>query len=669
LYKHIDESRSKGDVDFAVRVTMLEIYNEEVRDLFTSTKKKLDIRMNKKKEFYVPGLIDQQVYSYKDVNTWIKTGDENRTIGATKMNQTSSRAHTIFTVKLTQTFKSNSEVRESEMVLVDLAGSERTGKAETTGTRRKEGININQSLTTLGQVFKALYELQKPVKDGKTKNTIQPPYRNSSLTMLLQKALSGNSKTVMIAAISPDLNNFDESMSTLNYANTVKALKTKAVVNIQSKNQAMDDLQAELDRLRQEQANYKAVEVQKIVEVQNLSDEERRELEEKMEKQRQELEIEIKNRENEINALTSDYENRLEQHKAESEARIKKLNDFQERKRTEPHLWNLAKDSRETGNIIHFLQRGVTMGGSQHSSGIPLKYPGIMPQHIRITNNNNKLISLEFTQQGQQSKFPVHINGKSVSTKVKHKLFHGDQISFGMALVFVLHHPEDASERVRNGEDPSRGHKSYDEVMDQIDSYENQLKDNQRSLADSNERIQLMQDVAKANFIGRELFKNVFYEIVNPKKSLANVENGIKSTYIYAQNDDGVGYYLEKEQFEENFSHMEGMYADFQRGKDVDLEPGVDPFVKDGLACNLVGVSQVRMNPVGYVGEKWQTIKLFNLSGENLGTGRVKHGPCDELGNRQDVFRGQVNYSVEFEKLRFAKLKYVVPDETFIYLV
>ena len=73
-----------------------------------------------------------------------------------------------------------------------------------------------------------------------------------------------------------------------------------------------------------------------------------------------------------------------------------------------------------------------------------------------MTNMNNKLITLEFTQQGQQSKFPVHINGKSVSTRVKHKLFHGDQISFGMALVFVLHHPEDASERIRKGEDANR---------------------------------------------------------------------------------------------------------------------------------------------------------------------------------------------------------------------
>ena len=193
--------------------------------------------------------------------------------------------------------------------------------------------------------------------------------------------------------------------------------------------------------------------------------------------------------------------------------------------------------------------------------------------------------------------------------------------------------------------------------MDEISRAESQLKDNQRTIAESNERIKLMQNVAKANFIGRELFKNVFYEIVYPKKRLANSENGIKSTYIYAQNDDGVGYYLEKEKFEENFSMMEGMYADFQRGKDVDLEPGVDPFVKDGLACNLVGVAQIKLNPIGYVGEKWQTIKISNLSGDELGTGGVKHGPCDELGNRQDVFRGHVNYSVEFNKLRFSKLK------------
>ena len=352
---------------------MLEIYNEKVRDLLSkkNQKEKKEIKFNEKKEFVVHGLNEPRVYSYKEVEYWLKTGDENRTIAATKMNETSSRAHTIFTIKLIQKFKKNGEVRESEIVLVDLAGSEKIGKTGTEGERRNEGIKINQSLTTLGKVFKCLHDQQKG------RGQIKPPYRESALTKLLKRALSGNSKTVMIAAISPDLDNYEETLSTLNYANTVKSLKTKAIINIQSSQQAMSELQRELERLRQEQADQPKIVEEQII---NLSDEERKELEDKIKQQREELEIEIKKKEDQINALTSSYEQRLEAHKAESEAKIKELADFQEKKRTEPHFWNLAQDSRQTGNIVYFLHRGVTMGGSQENSGIPLKFPGIRPQ-------------------------------------------------------------------------------------------------------------------------------------------------------------------------------------------------------------------------------------------------------------------------------------------------
>lgn len=151
----------------------------------------------------------------------------NRTVAATQMNATSSRAHTIVSIEFKQKQVTAGKKMEKLSVinLVDLAGSERQAKTQAQGDRLKEAIGINQSLTTLGQVITALAEKAESKKD------VFVPYRNSALTRILQNALGGNSKTIMICAISPASDNYDESLSTLRYADQAKKIKNKPIVN------------------------------------------------------------------------------------------------------------------------------------------------------------------------------------------------------------------------------------------------------------------------------------------------------------------------------------------------------------------------------------------------------------------------------------------------------
>ena len=159
--------------------------------------------------------------SYAAIDDKMEEGQRNRTIGSTAMNATSSRAHTIITIEFKQVsfFEGKPSEKFSVINLVDLAGSEKSGQTGATGDRLKEGASINLSLTMLGQCISVLAEKS----GGKKKNEIVP-YRNSSLTRILQNALGGNSKTIMICAISPAFLNYEETLSTLRYADNAKKI-------------------------------------------------------------------------------------------------------------------------------------------------------------------------------------------------------------------------------------------------------------------------------------------------------------------------------------------------------------------------------------------------------------------------------------------------------------
>jgi kinesin family protein 13 len=231
IFRRIKETTT-GEKTYEVCVSMLEIYNEKVQDLLIPMSERptqgLKVRESKTLGIFVDGLSKHPVTSYEEIASKMDSGYDHRTIGSTLMNASSSRAHTIVTVEFKQITMVNNKKTEKVSVinLVDLAGSERSSSTGATGDRLKEGCNINKSLLVLGNVINTLADKAM----GKQKNAI-PPYRDSNLTRILQTALGGNSKTVMICALSPASMNFEETLGTLRYADRAKKIQNKAVVN------------------------------------------------------------------------------------------------------------------------------------------------------------------------------------------------------------------------------------------------------------------------------------------------------------------------------------------------------------------------------------------------------------------------------------------------------
>ncbi|XP_065092831.1 kinesin-like protein unc-104 isoform X2 [Ochlerotatus camptorhynchus] len=242
------------DLKYSVEVSYMEIYCERVRDLLNPKNKgNLKVREHPLLGPYVEDLSKLAVTSYEDIHDLIDEGNKARTVAATNMNETSSRSHAVFTIFFTQRRLDKMTSLETEKVskisLVDLAGSERADSTGAKGTRLKEGANINKSLTTLGKVISALAEMASKSKKSKKADFI--PYRDSVLTWLLRENLGGNSKTAMIAAISPADINYDETLSTLRYADRAKQIVCKAVVNEDANAKLIRELKEEILKLRE----------------------------------------------------------------------------------------------------------------------------------------------------------------------------------------------------------------------------------------------------------------------------------------------------------------------------------------------------------------------------------------------------------------------------------
>ena len=228
---------------FLVRVSFVEIYNEEVRDLLSKVKRqKLNVR-EKDKVFYVENVTVIQAENSKMTLDIMKAGRVNRATGATKMNPGSSRSHSIFSITVessTMDEAGEAHYKVGKLNLVDLAGSERQSKTESTGERFIEATKINLSLTCLGSVINKLVS-------GKQQYI---PYRDSKLTMLLQDSLGGNTKTVMIANVGPADYNYDETLNTLWYASRAKKIKNKPRINEDPKDALLRQYQEEIELMK-----------------------------------------------------------------------------------------------------------------------------------------------------------------------------------------------------------------------------------------------------------------------------------------------------------------------------------------------------------------------------------------------------------------------------------
>uniref|UniRef100_A0A8D0EJJ3 Kinesin family member 21A n=1 Tax=Strix occidentalis caurina TaxID=311401 RepID=A0A8D0EJJ3_STROC len=260
--------------DFKVNAQFLELYNEEILDLFDTTRdidaknKKSNIKIHEDSAggIYTVGVTTRTVNGESEMMQCLKLGALSRTTASTQMNVQSSRSHAIFTIHLCQTrvcpdnatdnriISESSEMNEFETLtakfhFVDLAGSERLKRTGATGERAKEGISINCGLLALGNVISALGD--------KSKKATHVPYRDSKLTRLLQDSLGGNSQTLMIACVSPSDRDFMETLNTLKYANRARNIKNKVMVNQDRASQQINALRSEIARLQMELMEYK----------------------------------------------------------------------------------------------------------------------------------------------------------------------------------------------------------------------------------------------------------------------------------------------------------------------------------------------------------------------------------------------------------------------------
>ena len=289
VFDYIHEQNSSSE--FMLKVSMIEIYQEKIRDLLDISRVNLPIRQDSIKGIYVDGCSERYVGCPRDVLNALELGANNRVQAATNMNEHSSRSHSIFILTINQTNKKEGFSKIGKLYLVDLAGSEKISKSGATGFTIKEAEKINLSLTTLGRV---IYNLT----DGKSQHV---PYRESKLTRVLQESLGGNSKTCLIITCSPSIYNESETLSTLRFGERAKKIKNKPKIN---KEVTIAELQKLISQLKEnlKKANARITQLENYIKQKNLTvpegnykkEEDEEEIEEKEKERDAQKEIEIR---------------------------------------------------------------------------------------------------------------------------------------------------------------------------------------------------------------------------------------------------------------------------------------------------------------------------------------------------------------------------------------
>ncbi|OQR71052.1 kinesin protein-like, partial [Tropilaelaps mercedesae] len=465
-------SDKSDDMLYSVEVSYMEIYCERVRDLLNpQNKNNLRVREHPLLGPYVEDLSKLAVTSYEDISNLMDEGNKARTVAATNMNETSSRSHAVFTIMFTQKKHDEQTGLDSEKVskisLVDLAGSERADSTGAQGTRLKEGANINKSLTTLGKVISGLAEMaaSRGGTGGKNrKKTDHIPYRDSVLTWLLKENLGGNSKTAMIAAISPADINYDETLSTLRYADRAKQIVCKAVVNEDANAKMIRELKEEIAKLK----GLLVAEGIRIDDMNNVvtqgSPQPRRRLlsgatEDKIEQlqESEKLIAELNETWEEKLRKTEDIKKQREAVLAEMGVALKDDGDtlgvFSPKKT--PHLVNLNEDPLMSECLLYYIKDGLTRVGRPDAN---------VPQDIKLTGTEiqNEHCTFE-NHEGVVTLLPcagatAFVNGKEVLPGEQAELRSGMRVILGKYHVFRFQHPEQAREcRGRSPTDEQAG--------------------------------------------------------------------------------------------------------------------------------------------------------------------------------------------------------------------
>lgn len=630
MFKTMDKNADPNK-RFEVTFSMLEIYNEQVRDLLSKDNPKggLNVRQNPKLGlFYVENLKRVPVGSYAEIEKRTDQGTASRTVASTNMNATSSRAHTVVTITFDQIIKSESgsETKKSSVMnLVDLAGSERADSTGATGDRLKEGANINKSLSALGNVISALADLSMG-----TKKKIMVPYRDSVLTKLLQNALGGNSKTIMIAALSPADINYDETLSTLRYADRAKKIKNKAVVNENPLDKLIRELKEENERLK------KAMEGGGVVmqEGAGLTPEE-------LDKMRKQMEEDIRAQLMANQAMIAENAQSWDDKLAEARTETEKIDvggADNSRKSKEAYLINLNEDPMLSGVICHFLNSGETSVGRKDASPVPnicLSGLSIQKQHAVIFNKKGVIEIESVSGSGSKTK----ING--IPLTGRKALCHKDRILFGSNHMYVLMNPlkpETADNSLPKEITWEYAQKEIAQVKGFATGSAGLSKEQQIV---QEQVLEILPMVSEVNAVSEELNKQKSFEVV--LISAAAQEGGditqshaSKVTVKMKNLLNGNTWLWERGKFITRRYLIQELYQKFLDGENISNIPKEqDPFWEPTEDV-LIGTSNLFLQSLSYCLDFEDTLNISDYKGQEEGHLKVKLEPCDNKGKPID---------------------------------
>lgn len=427
LFWSIEEERAQGRGEFLANVTYVEIYNERIRDLLKlpgQPDKRLEVAHSPSVGAYVRDLKPITVQSERDVMRYLELGMKARTVAATCMNDQSSRSHCIFTIEVHSTRAARGRKLRAKLNLVDLAGSERQSKSQASGMRLKEGSMINKSLTTLAMCVRKLAEASDRRMSIATTRRNQDfiPFRDSKLTDMLQDSLGGNSQTLLIAAVSPAESNAEETLSTLRFAEGVKQIRTKAVVNEEGCDDVVTALKLEIEQLKATLAASDGDQEQSSSYRQNLAG-----LETLMGHYGEDVESRLRS--------AAEHEKACQQALEDMGLSLIAMTSISGLDASTPQLVNVSHDPSLQGCLVFFVPRrdepaGV---GSAAGNGVKISGLGIKPEMAKLLNRNDINVFI------QPCEGRVLVNGNRL--EAERELRNGDRLIFGHSFCFRVSIP------------------------------------------------------------------------------------------------------------------------------------------------------------------------------------------------------------------------------------
>eukprot|EP00672_Neobodo_designis_P022090 CAMPEP_0174839334 /NCGR_PEP_ID=MMETSP1114-20130205/7973_1 /TAXON_ID=312471 /ORGANISM="Neobodo designis, Strain CCAP 1951/1" /LENGTH=909 /DNA_ID=CAMNT_0016073457 /DNA_START=149 /DNA_END=2878 /DNA_ORIENTATION=- len=663
IFKKIDETKDNPLIQSSVSIQVVEVYCEQINDLLAprSSWPPGGFKPRLTKDGYTCDTVVKPCMNFNDIEHAFKFADRNRSVGSHALNPESSRAHTIYTIKYERKTRASEKATQAEVVtsrinLVDLAGSERTESAGTSGQMLKEGNAINLSLTALGNCIHALSE-------GK-----RPGYRDSKLTLLLQGSMT-NGKVIMIAAVSPASICFEESMSTLRFAERIKLVKIKAKKNVtldpvaeikKEMEEMRKRMQQEIDDLRSSGATgggtgtMTGADPEELARLKALLEEQaanEKALREDMEKQVKELATTEAERLANANKISEQWKKALGGATDENKEDIK-----------DPHLLNLNPESRLAETLIYKLKKGTTTAGRANKESPPdldFSGMGMVKGHCAFVWGGDK-VTLKVTTPGAR----VLVNGKPIEDEVELK--HNYRVWLGNNYAFRFAFPghEDKGEKF-DGEQKADYFYAEEEIA----------KEAAKSNADGqpsalNHKLsEALKKVEQANIIAGDLNRDCVFH----PKIITNRVTGENQVVTYVVLPQGTLTWP-WEKFNVRLVDMVKLWESWQyaTNNDQQFEFPADqqnPFVDNDY--QLVGEADVWLQPLANMIETTVEPPVLNVSGGKEGELGVTIAPLDEKGNEgpwedddnmdldpfvespEELKGKQIQFIVKVDQLRF----------------